>query len=69
MSPDRPGTAFLFTGTGGTQEIIIGPRTHQFTGYQFLGNGRDIHADNAWGMAILHLAFVSGPGIRPHETG
>jgi hypothetical protein len=64
----RPGTGFLFTGTGGTQEIIIDPRTHEFTGYQFLGDGRDIYADGAWGMAILHLAFVSGPGIRPNEV-
>ena len=63
----RYGTGFLFTGTGGTQEIIIDPRTQQFIGYQFLGDGRDIHADGAWGMAILHLAFVSGPGVRPHD--
>ena len=63
----RHGTGFRFTGTGGTQEIIIDPRTHQFTGYQFLGDGRDIHADGAWGVAILDLAFVSGPGVRPHD--
>jgi hypothetical protein len=61
----RHGTGFLLTGTGGNQEIIVNPRTYQFTGYQFLGNGRDIHAEGAWGMAILRLAFVSGPGIRP----
>jgi hypothetical protein len=61
----RHGTGFLLTGTGGNQEIIVNPRTYQFTGYQFLGKGRDIHAEGAWGMAILRLAFVSGPGIRP----
>ena len=61
----RHGTGFLLTGTGGNQEIIVNPRTYQFTGYQFLGNGRDIHAEGAWGMAIIRLAFVSGPGIRP----
>ena len=61
----RHGTGFLLTGTGGNQEIIIDRRTYQFTGYQFLGNGRDIHAEGAWGMAILRQAFVSGPGKRP----
>ena len=62
---DRHGAGFQLTGTGGNQEIIINPRTYQFTGYQFLGDGRDIHAEGAWGMAILRLAFVSGPGVRP----
>jgi len=61
----RPGSGFLLTGTGGNQEIIIDPRTYQFVGYQFLGDGRDIHAAGAWGMAILRQAFVAGPGIRP----
>ena len=56
----RHRTGFPFTGTGGSQEIIIDPRTRQFTGCQFLGDGRDIHADGAWGMAILRWAFVSG---------
>jgi hypothetical protein len=55
-----------FTGMGGTQEIIIDPRTHQFTGYQFLGEV-ETSTDGAWGMAILHVAFVSGPGIRSHD--
>src|SRR6266487_6991562 len=32
----RHGTGFLLTGTGGTQQIIINPRTYQFTSYQFL---------------------------------
>jgi hypothetical protein len=61
----RRGTGFLFAGTGGTQEIIINPETHRFTGYQFFGDGHNIYADAAWGVAVLDLAFVSGPGIRP----
>jgi hypothetical protein len=63
----RYGTGFLLAGTGagGNQEIIVNPRTCQFRGYQFLGNGRDIHAGGAWGMAILRQALVSAPGVRP----
>ncbi len=44
----RHGTGFLLTGTGGNQEIIVDRRTHHFAGYQFLGSGRDIHAEGAW---------------------
>jgi hypothetical protein len=62
----RHGTGFLLTGTtGGNQEIIVNPRTCRFRGYQFLGNGRDIHAGGAWGMAILCQALVSALGVRP----
>jgi hypothetical protein len=61
----RHGAGFLLAGTGGNQEIIVHPQTYQFWGYQFLGSGRDIHAEGAWGMTILRQAFVSGPGARP----
>lgn len=60
------GTGFLLAGTaGGNQEIIVHPRSFQFQGYQFLGQGQDLHAGGAWGMAILRQALVPGPGIRP----
>jgi hypothetical protein len=45
----RHGAGFLLVGTGGNQEIIVDPRTYQCWGYQFLGSGRDIHAEGAWG--------------------
>ena len=62
------GTSFLLTGTaGGNQEIIADPGTWQFQGYQFLGDGQDIHAPGAWGMALLRQAHVSAPGMRPPE--
>lgn len=60
------GTGFLLTGTtGGNQEIIVDPGTWRFRAYQFLGDGRDIHAPGAWGMAVLRQALVSAPGTRP----
>jgi hypothetical protein len=55
----------LLVGTGGNQEIIVDPQTYQFWGYQFLGSGRDIHAEGAWGMTIVRQALVPGPGVRP----
>ena len=58
---------FLLIGTGGTQEIVVDPQAYKFAGYQFFGDGRDIHAPDAWGMAILRQAPVSGPGVRPQE--
>lgn len=62
------GTGFLLAGTaGGNQEIIADPGTWQFQGYQFLGDGRDVQAPGAWGMAILRQAHVSAPGTRPPE--
>lgn len=61
----RYGAGFLLAGTGGNQEIIVDPQTYQFWGYQFLGSGRDIHAEGAWGMAIVRQALVPGPGVRP----
>jgi hypothetical protein len=61
----RHGAGFLLTRTGGKQEIIVDPQTYQFSGYQFFGNGPDIHAEGAWGMTILRQAFVPGPGVRP----
>jgi hypothetical protein len=62
------GTGFLLAGTvGGNQEIIVNPGTWQFQGYQFLGDGRDVQAPGAWGMAVLHQALVSAPGTRPPE--
>ena len=64
----RHGAGFLLTGTGGNQEIIVDPQTCQFWGYQFLGSRRDIHADGAWGMTILHQALVPGPGVHPEAS-
>jgi hypothetical protein len=62
----QPGTGFLLADSaGGNQEIIVGPRSFQFQGYQFLGQGQDLHAAGAWGMAILRQALVPAPGIRP----
>jgi hypothetical protein len=62
------GTGFLLAGTvGGNQEIIADPGTWQFQGYQFLGDGRDVRAPGAWGMAILRQALVPAPGTRPPE--
>jgi hypothetical protein len=62
----RNGLGFLLTGVaGGNQEIIVDPRTHEFSGYQFLGDGLDLHAAAAWGLAILQRELVSGPGRRP----
>jgi hypothetical protein len=66
----RHGAGFLLVGMGGNQEIIVDPRTYQFWGYQFLGSGRIIHAEGAWGMTIVRQAFVPGPGLRPQgNTG
>ena len=48
-------------------EIIADPGTWQFQGYQFLGDGRDVRAPGAWGMAILRQALVPAPGTRPPE--
>lgn len=42
-------------------------RLPEFQGYQFLGDGRDVQAPGAWGMAILRQAHVSAAGTRPPE--
>jgi hypothetical protein len=62
----RHGAGFLLAGAaGGNQEILIGPETYRFRGYQFLGEGRDLRSAGGWGIAVLHQELVSGPGVRP----
>jgi hypothetical protein len=56
---------FWLSAVGGNQEILLDPVTYRFRGYQFFGDGLDIHAGNAWGTAILDQVSVPAPGARP----
>ncbi|HLJ98545.1 MAG TPA: hypothetical protein VKU39_01420 [Streptosporangiaceae bacterium] len=62
----RHGPAFLLAGRpGGNQRISVSAADGRFTGYQFLGDGIDLTEVAAWGVAILELAPVTGPGEYP----
>jgi hypothetical protein len=74
----RYGTGFLLAGTaaGGNQEIIVNPRTCQFRGYQFLGNGRTSMqaARGAWPSSARRssprpeCAHLDSPNPATHDT-
>jgi hypothetical protein len=62
----RRGPAFLLAGQpGGNQLLSVSAADCRFAGYQFLGRGLDLAGENAWGVAILEIATVTGPGRYP----
>jgi hypothetical protein len=62
----RRGPAFLLAGQmGGNQLMSVSAADCQFAGYQFLGYGLDLADATAWGVAILEIATVTGPGMYP----
>lgn len=62
----RRGPAFLLAGQpGGNQLLSVSAAGCRFAGYQFLGRGLDLAGETAWGVAILEIATVTGPGRYP----
>jgi hypothetical protein len=66
----RPGAAFRIAvppwAGGGIQEIIVDPHTFHLMGTDLIENAPAADRGTVLtGMAILHMALVSGPGVRP----
>ena len=62
----RRGPAFLLAGQpGGNQLLSVSAADCRFAGYQFLGRGLDLAGETAWGVAVLEIATVAGPGRYP----
>ena len=62
----RRGPAFLLADQlGGNQLVSVSAADCRFAGYQFLGRGLDLADETAWGVAILEIATVTGPGRYP----
>jgi hypothetical protein len=62
----RRGPAFLLAGQpGGNQMLSVSAADCRFAGYQFLGRGLDLAGETAWGVAVLEIATVAGPGRYP----
>ena len=61
----RRSPAFLLARPGGNQLLSVSAADCRFAGYQFLGRGLDLAGETAWGVAILKIATVTGPGRYP----
>lgn len=64
----RRGPAFLLAGQPGGvngQLLSVSAADCRFAGYQFLGRGLDLAGETAWGVAVLEIATVTGPGRYP----
>jgi hypothetical protein len=66
----RPGVGFAFDvipRSGDKQELVINPHTYRLMAVQLVRDrrGPDGHVVFDGGTAILRMALVKGPGVRP----